>query len=147
MARKLETLGPKLAAEVERAWGRKNLASWQRKRLKVVRLIAHQQLDAKGIAKAAGVSRASVFNYRDKLITKGVKGLLSRSWAGARNPAVRGVVAEELGRALEQGKVCRAKDAQAWIAKRTRKRLTVSGAWKVLQRLDGKPKAPRKSHA
>jgi transposase len=147
MARKLDELGPELVAEIERAWARKDLEAWQRKRLLVVRLIAQHRLDAKGVAEAAGVSRASVFNYRDKLEKEGVEGLLSRGWAGARKPAVRGAVAEEFGQALEQGKFRQAKDAQAWIAKRTRKRLSVSGAWKVLRRLGGKLKAPRKSHA
>lgn len=147
MGRKLEELGPELVAKIEREWARKDLEDWQRKRLLVVKLIAQHRLDAKGIAEAAGVSRASVFNYRDKLKAEGVEGLLSRDWAGARKPAVRGAVAEEFGRALEEGKFRQAKDAQAWIAKRTRRRLTVSGAWKVLRRLGGKLKTPRKSHA
>jgi transposase len=147
MARKLDDLGQELAEQIEQAWARRDLADWQRKRLLVVRLIAQHRLDAKGIAEVAGVSRASVFNYRDKLAAGGVEGLLSRDWAGARKPAVRGPVAEEFGQALEQGKFRQAKDAQKWIAKRTRRRLTVSGAWKVLRRLGGKLKAPRKSHA
>ena len=147
MARKLDRLGSGLVAQVEQAWIRKDLEEWQRKRLLVVRLIAQHRLDAEGIAEAAGVSRASVFNYRDKLMAGGVDGLLSRRWAGARTPAVRGAVAEEFGQALEKGKFRQAKDAQAWIAKRTRKSLSVSGAWKVLRRLGGKLKVPRKSHA
>jgi transposase len=147
MARKLENLGPELVAQIEGAWARKDLAGWQRQRLLVVRLIAQHRLEAKAIAESAGVSRASVFNYRDKLVEHGVEGLLRRGWAGARKPAVRGVVAEEFGEALAQGKFRQAKDAQRWIAKRTRRRLTVSGAWKVLRRLGGKLKAPRKSHA
>ncbi len=128
MARKLQNLGPELVAQIEEEWGRKDLAEWQRKRLLVVRLIAQHRLDAEGIAEAAGVSRASVFNYRDMLLEKGVEGLLSREWAGARKPAVRGAVAEEFGQALEQGKFRRAKDAQAWIAKRTRKRMSLNSA-------------------
>ena len=39
-----------------------------------VRFIAQQRLDAKGIAEAAGVLRASVFNYLDKLGEGGVGG-------------------------------------------------------------------------
>jgi transposase len=147
MARKLDNLGPELAAQIERAWARRDLEDWQRKRLLVVRLIAQHRLDAKAIAEAAGVSRASVFNYRDKLVAGGVNELLSRDWAGARRPAVRGPVAKEFEQALEQGTFRQAKDAQAWIAKRTRKKLTVSGAWKVLRRLGGKLETPRKSHA
>lgn len=147
MARKLEKLGQELVAQIEQAWARKDLMEWQRKRLLVVRLIARHCFDAKSIAEVAGVSRASVFNYRDLLVEKGIEGLLSRSWAGARQATVRGAVAEEFGQALEQGKFRQAKDAQAWIAKRTRKKLTVSGAWKVMRRLGGKLKTPRKSHA
>ena len=41
----------------------------------------------------------------------------------------------------------RAKDAQAWIKKRTRQTLSDSGVRKVLRRLGGKLKVPRKSHA
>jgi transposase len=147
MARKLGPLGKELTAQVEAAWDRQDLAGWQRKRLLVVRLIAQHRLDAQGIAEAAGVSRASVFNYRDLLVKSGLDALLSRKRAGARTPAVRGAVAEEFGQALEQGKFRQAKDAQAWIKKRTRKHLSVSGAWKVLRRLGGKLKTPRKSHA
>lgn len=147
MARKLDKLGSELAAQIERAWARRDLEDWQRKRLLVVRLTGRHRLDAKGIAQEAGVSRASVFNYRDKLREGGVEGLLSRGWAGARKPAVRGAVAKEFGQALEEGKFRQARDAQAWIAKRTRRRLTLSGAWKVLRRMGGKLKAPRKSHA
>lgn len=133
--------------QIEGAWRRKDLADWQRKRLLVVRLIAQGRLDAQGIAQAAGVSRKSVFNYRDTLVESGVEGLLSRKWAGARKPAVRGAVAEEFAQALEAGKFRQARDAQAWIAKRTRKKLSVSGVFKVLRRFGGKLKVPRKSHA
>jgi transposase len=147
MARKFKELGQDVVAQIERAWVRKDLADWQRKRLLVVRLIAQHKLDAKSIAEVAGVSRASVFNYRDTVVEAGVDGLLSREWAGARVPAVRGAVAEAFDQALAQGKFRQAKDAQAWIKKRTRKQLSVSGAWKVLRRLGGKLKAPRKSHA
>jgi hypothetical protein len=118
MARKLDDLGPELVVQIERAWARKDLEDWQRKRLLVVRLIAQHRLDAKGIAEAAGVSRASVFNYRDKLEEGGVEGLLSRGWAGARKPAARGTVAAEFGQTLEQGKFRQARDAQNWISKR-----------------------------
>jgi hypothetical protein len=47
---------------------------------------------------------------------------------------------------LEAGKFRRAKEAQAWIKKRTRQTLSESGVRKVLRRLGGKLKVPRKSH-
>ena len=62
-------------------------------------------------------------------------------------PAVRGAVAAEFVRRLEAGQFRQARDAQAWIKKRTQKPLTESGVRKVLRRLGGKLKVPRKSHA
>jgi transposase len=96
--------------------------------------------------KIAGVCRQTVFTYRDKVVTDGVEALLKRRWAGARKPAVHGAVAEEFVAKLEAGVFRQARDAQKWIAKRTRKKLTESGARKVMRRLGGKLKVPRKSH-
>ncbi|MBL9217725.1 MAG: IS630 family transposase [Opitutaceae bacterium] len=146
MARKLPPLGEELVKEIEAAWEQPQ-ADWARQRLLVVRLIAQHELTTEQIAKVAGVSRKSVFNYRDKVERGGVAELLTRDWAGARTPAVRGAVAEEFIARLEAGQFRQAKDAQAWIKKRTRKTLSVSGALKVLRRLGGKLKVPRKSHA
>jgi hypothetical protein len=58
----------------------------------VVRLIAQQELTTEQIAKVAEVSRKMVFNYRDKVLSGGVAGLLKREWAGARTPVVHGAV-------------------------------------------------------
>ena len=132
--------------EIEAAWEQPQ-ADWARQRLLVVRLIAQHELTTEQIAKVAGVSRKSVFNYRDKVLSSGVAGLLKREWAGARTPVVHGAVAHEFIERLEAGQFRQAKDARAWIQKRTRKTLSVSGALKVLRRLGGKLKVPRKSHA
>ena len=48
---------------------------------------------------------------------------------------------------LEAGQFRQARDAQAWIKKRTRKKLTESGVRQLLRRIGGKLKVPRKSHA
>lgn len=146
MARKLPPLGKELVKAIEAAWVQPQ-EEWARKRLLVVRLIAQHELTTKQIAEVAGVSRKSVFNYRDMLEQGGVAALLTREWAGARTPAVRGAVAEEFVRRLEAGQFRQARDAQAWIKKRTRKTLSESGALKVLRRLGGKKKTPRKAHA
>ena len=146
MARTLPPLGEELVKAIEEAWAQPQ-EDWARKRLLVVRLIAQHELTTEQIAKAAGVSRKSVFNYRDAVARGGVPELLRREWAGGRTPAVRGAVAEEFTRRLEAGQFRQARDAQAWIKKRTRKTLSVSGALKVLRRLGGKRKTPRKSHA
>jgi len=140
MARQLPPLGEELVKEIEAAWDRPQ-EDWARQRLLVVRLIAQHELTTEQIAKVAGVSRKSVFNYRDKVERGGVAGLLTRT------PTVRGAVAEEFIERLEAGQFRQARDAQAWIKKRTRRTLSVSGALKVLRRLGGKLKVPRKSHA
>lgn len=56
-------------------------------------------------------------------------------------------MADEFIKRLEAGQFARAKDAQVWIKKRTRKNLGQSGVRKVLRRLGGKLKTPRKSPA
>jgi len=146
MARKLPQLGEALVKQIEAAWGEPQ-PDWARKRLLVVRLIAQHELTAAQIMRVAGVSRQTVFTYRDKVVAEGVAGLLQRDWKGARVPAVRGAVAEEFIRRLEAGQFRQARDAQAWIKKRTRRSLSESGVRKVLHRLGGKLKVPRKSHA
>ena len=84
------------------------------------------------------VSRQTVFTYRDTVVEKGVKGLLSRRWAGARKPAVRGALTQEFLEKLEEGKFRQARDAQSWIKKRTRKTLTESGGVRQLIRRLGR---------
>ncbi len=146
MARQLPPLGAELVKAIEAAWAQPQ-ADWARTRLLVVRLIARHELTTAQIAQVADVSRKSVFNYRDLVVRGGVPALLHRDWAGARTPTVRGAVAEEFVQRLEAGQFRQARDAQAWIKKRTRKTLSVSGALKVLRRFGGKLKTPRKSHA
>jgi transposase len=99
------------------------------------------------IMKVADVCRQTVFEYRDKVVAGGVAGLLKRGKAPGHVPVVRGAVRTEFVERLEQGQFRRAKDAQAWIKKRTGKTLTESGVRKVLHRLGGKLKVPRKTHA
>ena len=48
----------------------------------MVRLIAQHKLTRAQIAKVAGVSRKSVFNYCDQVERGGVAKLLTREWAG-----------------------------------------------------------------
>lgn len=112
----------------------------------MVRLIALHQSSVAEIMAIAGVCRQTVFTYRDKVVAEGVEGLLKRDWAGARTPAVHGAVEDEFKAKLEAGDFRQARDAQKWIAKRTRKQLTESGVRKLMHRLGGKLKVPRKSH-
>lgn len=138
-------MGAKLVAEIEAAWTQPQEA-WARRRLFVVRLIAQHELTVKQIMRVAEVSRQSVFTYRDTLLAGGVEALLSRKWAPGRKPTVRGAVAQEFIARLEAGKFRQARDAQAWIRKRTHRQLTESGVRQLLRRLGGKLKVPCKSH-
>lgn len=146
MARTLPKLGEKVVAEIEAAWAQPQ-EERARRRLLVVRLIAQHELTVAEIMRVADVCRQTVFVYRDKVVAEGVAGLLRRGKAPGKPPAVRGAVAAEFIRRLEAGQFRQARDAQAWIKKRTRKSLSESGARKVLRRLGGKLKVPRKSHA
>ena len=143
--RTLPKLGEKIVEQIEAAWGEAQ-EDWARKRLLVVRLIAQHEHTVAEIMKITGVSRQTVFTYRDTVVEKGVKGLLSRRWAGARKPAVRGALTQEFLEKLEEGKFRQARDAQSWIKKRTRKTLTESGVRQLIRRLGGRLKVPRKSH-
>jgi transposase len=145
MARTIPVLGATVVAEIEAAWAQPQ-PEWARRRLLVVRLIAQHELTVAQIMRVADVSRQTVFTYRDRVVAAGVQGLLQRRHAGGRTPAVRGAVAAEFLGHLAAGKFRRAKDAQAWIKKRTRRTLSESGVRKVLRRLGGKLKVPRKSH-
>ena len=135
-----------MVAEIEAEWA-KPQEEWARKRLLVVRLIAQHEFTVAQIKKVADVCRQTVFVYRDKVVEEGVAGLLKRGKAPGNTPVVRGAVRTEFVKRLEAGQFRQAKDAQAWIKKRTRKTLSESGVRKVLHRLGGKLKVPRKSHA
>jgi transposase len=146
MARTLPPLGEDLVRQIEAAWGQPQ-PEWARRRLLVVRLIAQHELTVAQIMRVADVCRQTVFTYRDTLVAEGVDGLLRREHGGGTPSVVRGAVREELLQQLEKGKFRRAKDALGWVKKRTRHQLTESGMRKLLHRLGGKLKVPRKSHA
>jgi putative transposase len=146
MARSLPELGAAVVAQIEAAWGQPQ-PDWARRRLLVVRLIAQHERTVAEIMRVADVSRQTVFTYRDKVVSGGVAELLHRRWAGARRPLVRGALAQEFVQLLESGRFRRAKDAQAWLHKRARRTLSESGVRKMLRRLGGRLKVPRKSHA
>jgi transposase len=141
MARSLPALGEELVMQIEEAWHKPQL-DWCRKRLLVVRLISEHQHSIAQIMEIAGVSRQSIFNYRDKVVTEGVEGLLKREWAGARQPVVTGQDAIEFTRKLAAGDFRQARDAQKWITRRTSRKLTEGGVRKLMNRLGGKPKLP-----
>lgn len=133
-------------AEVDTAWAEPQ-PDWACKRLLVLRLVAQHHLTAAQIAAVVGVTRKTVFNYLERVEAAGVAGLLRRKHQGGKTPLVRGAVAVEFVAKLGAGKFRRAKDAQAWLKKRTRKTLCLSGVYKVLAKLGARLKVPRKSHA
>ena len=144
--RTLPRLGRELVEEIERAWAEPQPA-WAKGRLLVVRLIAQHEHTVAEIMKIAGVCRQTVFTYRDTVVAKGIAGLLQREHGGGHRPTVRGAVAQEFVEKLEKGEFRQARDAQRWIKKRTRRKLTESGVRKIMRRWGGRIKVPRKSHA
>ena len=137
MARTFPRLGEELVKQIETAWAEPQ-PEWARQRLRVVRLIAQHELTAAQIMRVCEVSRQTIFTYRDTVVAEGVPGLLKRDWKGARQPAVRGAVADEFIRRLAAGQFRQARAAQAWIKKRTRQSLSESGVRKILRRLGGR---------
>ena len=77
MARTLPALGTQLVIRIEDEW-EKPQPDWARKRLLVVRLIAQHKHGVAQIAEIAGVSRQTVFTYRDAVVAEGVEG--GRVW-------------------------------------------------------------------
>src|SRR5664279_3924845 len=128
MARTLRTLGQTRLAELDAAWDQAH-PDWARRRLQVVRLVAQHELSAAQIAAATGVSRASVFNYLAAFAHGGVAGLLQRGHSGGPKPTVRGKARKQFLVQLRKGKFRRAKEAQAWIKRRTRKSLALSSVY------------------
>lgn len=146
MARTLRKLGNERVAELEAAWARPQPA-WARQRLQVVRLIAQHELSAAKIAAAVGVSRATVFNYLDQVEAGGVAELLQRGHSGGPAPTLSGADDAAFVEQLRQGKFRRAKEAQAWIRERTKRKLALSSVYTLLGKAGGVLKVPRKTHA
>ena len=97
------------------------------------------ELTVAEIMKVADVSRQTVFTYRGKVVSGRVAGLLARGKAPGNRPVVRGAVQTEFLARFAEGKFRRAKDALAWIKKRTCQTLSESSARKVLRGLGGHP--------
>ena len=103
--------------------------------------------NAEQIAVAADVSRRSVFRYLDAFISGGVPALLKREHKGGRTPTLAGADREAFLAQLREGKFRRAKDAQAWIEARTKRKLSLPGVYSLLGKVGGVLKVPRKTHA
>lgn len=146
MARTLPELGPTKVAELEAAWP-EHTQAWARQRLMVLKLVAQHVLSAGQIATATGVSRRTVFRYLDKFLTGGVAGLLHREHKGGVQPTLAGADREAFLAQLREGQFRRAKEAQAWIAARTKRTLTLSGVYTLLGKVGGVLKVPRQTHA
>jgi len=133
-------------ADLEVAWVQKQ-PEWARRRLQVVRLIAQHELSAEKIAAAVGVSRATVFNYLDRVAAGGIAALLQRGHSGGPEPTLSGADQGAFVEQLRQGKFRRAKEAQAWIRERTTRKLALSSVYTLLGKAGGVLKVPRKTHA
>ena len=90
-----------------------------RQRLLGLRLVAPHKLSAAQIAAAVEVSRATVFNYGETVAGGGVAARLQRGPSGGLAPTLAGDDQVAFVAQLRAGKFRRAKEAPAWIRKRT----------------------------
>ena len=146
MARILRKLGEQIVADVAAASAQPQPA-WAQRRLLVLRLIAQHELSAAQIAEVVGISRATVFNYLDTAETQGVAALLQRGHSGGPESTLAGEDHVAFVEQLRAGKFRRAKEAQAWIERRTKRRLALSSVYTLLGKAGGVLKVPRKTHA
>lgn len=144
MARKLPQIGQERLQELQAAWEEPQ-PQWAKQRLLVIRLVAQHCLGAEQIAKAAGVGRTSVFRYLDTFLRRGVEGLLKRRYKG-KKPTLKGSQKSAFVRRLEKGEFRRAKEAQSWVKERTGVSLALPSIYKLLGKLGGVLKVPRKTH-
>jgi transposase len=144
MARTLPIIGQENLKAVQAAWEQKQ-PDWARQRLLVIRLGAQHELTAEQIGEAAGISRRTVFRYLDTFMRKGVEGLLKRRYKG-KKPTLKGSQKSAFVRRLEKGEFRRAKEAQSWLEQRTGKTLALVSIYKLLGKLGGVLKVPRKTH-
>lgn len=136
IARILRKLGEQIVAELAVSSAQPQ-PPWVRQRLLVLRLIAQHELSAAQIAEAVGVSRATVFNYLDTAETQGLATLLKRGHSGGPAPTLAGDDHAAFVEQLRAGKFRRAKEAQAWIARRTQRRLALSSVYTLLGKAGG----------
>jgi transposase len=135
MARQLPKIGQERLQELETAWENAQ-PEWARQRLLVIRLVAQHSLSAEQIAQTVGIGRVTVFRYLNKFITRGVEGLLRRSYKG-KKPTLKGSQKSAFIRRLEKGEFRRAKEAQSWVKERTGVELALVSIYKLLGKLGG----------
>ena len=116
-------------------------------RLLAMRLAASGQFTAGQIAEQIGISRRQFFHWVNALKAGGVNGLLAREHGGGARPQIQGEVLAEVLAGLRAGRWKRAKEIQAWLAQRYRRRLGLTGVYYWLGKLGGVLKVPRKTHA
>ena len=121
---------------------------WQQKRLLAIRMIGQHEMSAEAIAEALDLSRASVFNYRDRFEEGGIEGLLS--WGKGRcgrKGIFDGALRSELLEGLSNGRWRRAKDIQAWLKERTGQTRAEGTLLYHAKKSGGVLRMPRKAHA
>lgn len=144
MARTLPQIGQEKLNSLQAAWEQEQ-PEWARQRLLVIRLVAQHQLTAEQIGEAVGINRRTVFRHLDKFLSRGIEGLLKRGYKG-KKPTLKGSQKSAFIRRLEKGQFRRAKEAQSWIKERTGTGLALVSIYKLLGKLGGVLKVPRKTH-
>ncbi len=136
MARTLPRLRSEVLAQIAEAISRPQ-PRWARRRLDVVRLIGEHQLTVVEIMRQVGVSRQTVFTYRDAVVAGGVPGLLTRGKARGNRSVVNGAVREAFQDRVNGVGFGSIAEVSRWIKECTGRVLTSSGAGKVLRRCGG----------
>jgi len=133
MTRKIKAFTDSRTTEVKKA--REPKEAWKKCRLAVAKLIADRGHSAAQIAHRMGVSRQTVFNYRDMVRSGGIQALFTRRSSPGRRPIVEGKTRRTFQLWLKRGNHRTLGRATAWVHRHTKRKLTPSGMRKLLARL------------
>jgi len=114
------------------------------KRLLVIKAVATRKLASQEVACMHGVTRKTIFNWIQLFRNGGVEELLRRKYTH-RKPGIDGETLDKLREELDKGTFRRLKDAQQWLGEQG-VGMTVGNVGRLVKRLGGKLKVPRKSH-
>lgn len=120
--------------------------SWQRERLRAVKLGLKGELGLEEIAERAGRARSVIQLWFDSYRKGGVAGLLTRRSGGGRKPRVCGEVAAELRDKLEEGCWRTAEEARRWLGEQHGIEIEGNYIYELLKKSGGRLKVPRPVH-
>ena len=111
--------------------------SWQRDRLRAVKLGLEGELELEEIATAVGRARSTIQNWFNRYRSEGVAGLLTKGKGNGPEPKVSPEVAAQLRTKLEEGKWRTAEEARRWLAQEHKIEIKGNHIYIVLKKLGG----------